>query len=153
MPKNWLTLRHAEQERTYTCTAACARIVLRFFGHDAPESHLAQLLGTTQRGTRFDDLLNLEALGFDVSITHGDLSDLRLIRVSRVPIIASVNTLHLPRHSLESRHTVVVAGASDAEVRFHDPWWQTAPDIVSTAQFERAWSVRNRLMARIRRRG
>jgi ABC-type bacteriocin/lantibiotic exporter with double-glycine peptidase domain len=147
-----LTLRHAEQERTYTCTAACARIVLRFLGHDAPESDLAELLDTTTRGTIFDDLVNIQALGFDVSITHGDLSDLRLVRASRVPIITSVNTLHLPRHSWESRHAVVVAGATDAEGCFYDPWWQRAPDTVPVAQFERAWSVRNNLMALIRRR-
>ena len=46
MPKNWLTLRHAEQERTYTCTAACARIVLRFLGQPVPQDlHEASLEG------------------------------------------------------------------------------------------------------------
>lgn len=147
MPSNWLRLPHFNQERAYTCTPACVRMVLAFFGHERSAGDLAHLLGTTPRGTLLRDLVRLEALGMHVVIGTGALDDLRRVLPAGIPMIVSVDTLHLPRHSLQGIHTVVVAGATDRDDYIHDPWWQSGPDVLPLVQFERAWRQRKNMMA------
>ncbi len=43
MPDDWLVLPHFRQERVYTCTPACVRMEIAYFGLCVPEPELILL--------------------------------------------------------------------------------------------------------------
>ncbi len=53
MPAGSLPLPHHSQEEEYSCTPACVRMVLAYYGLSLPEADVAQSLGTTTAGTPF----------------------------------------------------------------------------------------------------
>lgn len=49
MPSSLLNVPHFQQEHEYSCVAACARMVLAYFGDVRDEADLRSLLGTRAR--------------------------------------------------------------------------------------------------------
>ena len=54
-----LAVPHFRQAQEFTCVAACARMVLAYYGRPLSEAEIAELLGTDETGTRFRDLTSL----------------------------------------------------------------------------------------------
>lgn len=125
-------------------------MVLAFFGHDVPEAEIAQLLGTDDTGTKFDDIVSAGSLGFQVTISKGSLADLQIVYSSGIPLIVAVHTLHLPNYPAPGgKHSLVVAGATRGRVCVYDPDRTKAPEFIGATQFERAWKARQSLTASI----
>jgi ABC-type bacteriocin/lantibiotic exporter with double-glycine peptidase domain len=155
--KSFLELPHIRQEDTATCTAACVRMVLAFFGREVAESEIGLLLGTTPQGTSFASLIRVEQLGFQVTLGTGTVADLRAVTDRGIPLITAVHTSQLPAYPLPPwvPHCVVVAGASRSHVAVYDPGSDRTPtpDLVPLPGFEAAWRARRYLMASLTPRG
>lgn len=143
MPGNYLALPHLSQEQPFTCTPACVRMVLAYHGRDLPERDIALRLDTDDTGTRFRNIANVASLGCRVHFGTGTLADLQAVSGSGMPLIARIKTMHLPRYPLPPwvRHSVVVVGATAAEVYIHDPAQHTGPDVVPAHNFDAAWQA------------
>ncbi len=124
--------------------------MLSYFGTDAAEHDLIQLLGTTEEGTLLSQVANVAALGFQVNVTRGTLIDLVTIKTSGVPLVATVEAGCLPTHRLAGPHTGVVAGATDPDVWIYDPLRHAGPDAIPAEDFDTAWVLRKRRLATIR---
>lgn len=153
MPHERLSLPHHKQERDYTCTAACVRMVLAFHGLAIDEEEVAALLGTTVLGTEFRRLDEVERLGFTVSLFKGTLEDLRHLTADGSPCIVRVKTCHLKHYPLPPwvRHSLVVVGVTDRVVYYHDPAQDDEPASAAVANFEKAWQAGQCAVAVIKR--
>ncbi len=149
MPNAWLALPHHRQEREYTCTPACVRMVLAFFGRHLEEDDLALLFGSHWlRGTDFKHIARVEGLGSLATIRAGSYDDLKAVAERRIPLVVGIDTRELPDypHALGA-HSVVVVGATDVEVMFHDPLDSAGPSHHAAARFDPAWRKRGYRLA------
>ena len=62
-----LSVPHYKQEWSYSCVAACVRMVLAHYGQLRTEEEIRQLLGTGPHGTRARAILQVAPLGFTSS--------------------------------------------------------------------------------------
>ena len=138
---------HFEQELDYSCLAACARMVLAFFGTGRSEAQLRALLKTRAGGTSPVNLmLHLPTLGFTADVRTGSQSDLRQQIEAGCPCIVHVWTPPLPHWNAEAIHALVVTDISEESVSVHDPALSTGPTIIPLPAFLRAWAAVNYLM-------
>lgn len=139
MPNVSLSVPHFKQEFHYSCIPACARMVLAYFGSQHTEVELRTLMRTDPNGTPVRRLTDLTSLGFDVAFATTDIGGLVTYLASGVPPIALLATAELPYWSLACDHVAVVVGVDDTWVYLNDPYFDTAPQRVSHADFLRAW--------------
>src|SRR5688572_22367671 len=150
VPDFWLPVPHLRQESKNTCTPACIRMVLCYFGVEISESEIARLVLTDGFGTLFDDVIRVAKLGFDVTLGNGSRSDLLRIGATKVPLIASVHSFWLPNYGPPGGpHCVVIAGATSTEVAVFDPDRSPAPTLMPFAAFVQAWEKRKFRYAQI----
>lgn len=148
MPARWLALPHHRQETPYTCTPACVRMVLEFFGLNLQEAEITRLLETDGSGTVLGRIANVEPLGFAVSVGPGTFVDIQAAFAEGLPVIAPVKTLLLPNNGPpDCSHCVVVAGATRAKVAICDPEQNSAPDVLPATVFQAAWKQKQNRMA------
>jgi len=71
--KIYLEIPHYHQEFESSCLAACARMILKYWGKNFSEKDLRKLLKTKPTGTSPINIYNISSLGFDValSLKHG----------------------------------------------------------------------------------
>jgi ABC-type bacteriocin/lantibiotic exporter with double-glycine peptidase domain len=152
VPDYWLALPHHEQEREYTCTPACVRMVLAFFDRHVQEDELALLFASHWlRGTDFNHITRVDALGFHATIRPGIYDDLQAVAIRRVPVLVGIDTSELANYAHgPGAHSVVVVGATDTEVSFHDPLDSAGPRHHLAAGFEVAWRKRGYRLAILR---
>ena len=78
-------------------------------------------------------------LGLSIYYGTGTPEDLNAHIVRGLPCIVFVNTAYLSYWPEATRHNVVVVGLDDENVYLNDPFFETAPQHVSRAEFELAW--------------
>ena len=151
MRRPWLPLPHHRQEREYTCTPACVRMVLDFFGQSMQEEDIARLLETNENGTVFSRIRNVEPLGFDASVSQGTYQDIQQHFAQGLPVIVPVDTFFLTTYGpVHSPHSVVVVGATRTRTAIADPYKNGAPDVIPAVSFQAAWREGRHRMAVLR---
>ena len=140
MPDASLNVPHFKQEFEYPCFAAAARMVLAFFGRQHTEAELRAAMNTNSGGTRARDFLGLATVGVEVSFVTADLTGLVAFLTSGQPPIALLDTTSLPYWQKICNHVAVVVGVDDSWVYLNDPYFDTAPQRVSHADFLLSWS-------------
>ena len=134
-----LPIRHVKQRQSGDCLAACAAMVLGYFGISVPYDYLLELLQVSWFGAMSSNVRNLEKLGLTVIFKQGDLTELYNHLSHDRPCVAFVQTGELPYWNENLAHAVVVSGLDDNSVYLNDPVVDGAPILVSRGDFELAW--------------
>ena len=111
--------RHYRQERSVSCVAASARMVLSFFGIELEEEHLRRILKTKSYGTNVANLLvlNDEGLGVRVPLCFLSMSQLAgFIAEKGVPCMVVLDTEWLNYWEVGCLHMVVVVGFDEEHI-------------------------------------
>ncbi len=133
---------HFQQEREYSCLAACVRMVLAFHGDYRSEDDLRRLLKTRVAGTSPANLmLNLPGIGFDVSVFDGFQTILRQHVSEGTPCIVHLWTEPLPYWQDAVVHAVVVTDITEDTVVLNDPVQATPAIPVPLDAFLQAWAA------------
>lgn len=142
-----LSVPHYKQEYTYSCLAACVRMVLAYYGRACAEDELRRLLGTSPHGTSARDIQRIAALGFDIPLRFTNLGELGTALTAGTPPIVFVNTGPLDYWSVDCAHVLVVVGLNLATVSVNDPMLDSGPQPTSLSGFQLAWAANRRLAA------
>jgi ABC-type bacteriocin/lantibiotic exporter with double-glycine peptidase domain len=145
-----LSVPHFKQEQGASCTAACARMVLAYYGHNHSEDELRQLLGTGPRGTPARNVQRLAALGFEVEVKFSNAAELAAALLAGVPPLVYLNTGSLDYWSTDCAHIAVLVGVELTAVALNDPYFDAAPQKTSLPGFLTAWAANAFLAAFIR---
>ncbi|HID62188.1 MAG TPA: hypothetical protein EYP49_05535 [Anaerolineae bacterium] len=137
-----IPLPHYPQSAEGLCLAACARMVLAYWGTTTSEEELTELLGIKNWGAPASAIQRLPRFSqreWDVDYGCGTLEDLRQWLQNRMPVIVFVRTGFLEHWTTDVGHAVVVVGVTDEGVYIHDPAMTEAPTALSITGFEAAW--------------
>lgn len=145
-----LSVPHFKQEHGFSCTAACVRMVLAYYGHTHSEDELRQLLGTGPRGTPARNIRHVAALGFDVEVRFSTLAELATALLAGTPPIVYLDTGSLDYWSVHCPHVAVLVGVETAAVSLNDPFFDSSPQRTSLTGFQQAWAANGFLAAFIR---
>jgi ABC-type bacteriocin/lantibiotic exporter with double-glycine peptidase domain len=140
MPKDYLSVPHHRQSHDGACLPTCVLMVLSYFGFDATETQLAQLMRTRSIGTPARNVRYLNTLGFNTNFGPTTLSQLHENLLNGLPSIVFVSTDALPYHDEAGFHAVVVVGLTEEKVYLNDPASDIVPQIVPIEHFMLAWS-------------
>jgi ABC-type bacteriocin/lantibiotic exporter with double-glycine peptidase domain len=150
-----LAIPHFMQEKSYSCVAACVRMLLDYYGINASEDEVRRLLGTKVTGTRFANVartvswwnLNLELGAFNISQLQAGIT-------SGVAPIVFVQTGLLDYWAgIDVPHAVILTNIDDSAsiVEVNDPSF-LAPQQTSITIFDGAWQQTGYLAAFLRHR-
>jgi len=140
MPGVLLPAPHFEQSRDGTCLPACARMVLAYWGRQATEVEIADLLGAQVFGTAISNVARLTRLGYAIQHSHFDLDRLHRELDDRIPVIVRLWTGFLDYWAVETSHVAVVVGIDDDCVYLNDPAFPDHPQRVAVNSFLAAWA-------------
>ena len=87
-----LNVPHFRQEQGASCTAACVRMVLAYYGRTHSEDELRQLLGTGPRGTPARNVEHLASLGLDVEVKFANTAELATALLAGTPPLVFLET-------------------------------------------------------------
>lgn len=87
-----LAVSHVVQEESAGCLAACAQMVLDYYGVQRSQTELNQLFETTSAGTPRSRLLRLERYGLRVTLKFGSELTISQTIDQNCPLIAFVRT-------------------------------------------------------------
>lgn len=150
MPLVSLSVPHHKQEQSWSCLAACVRMLLAYHGHSCSEDDLRQLLDTGPEGTLARGVLRVSALGFDVQVKPCSLADLSAALLAGTPPVVYLDTGFLDYWSTDCPHVAVLVGLDLTTVFLNDPYFDTAPQQTSLTGFQSAWAANEYLAAFIR---
>jgi len=150
MPSNWLNVPHFQQELDHSCVAACARMVLAYYGYVRTEADLRSLLDTRPTGTRAGNLMRLSGDGFEVHLRSSNLMELRNALAGAQPPILFLKTGPLEYWRVDIFHTVVLVGLDPLIVALNDSYFTMAPQTTSMQSIEKAWAQTSQFSAFIR---
>jgi len=150
-----LPIPHFEQEKTYSCVAACVRMVLNYYGVNASEDGIRRLLGTKLTGTRFVNLARAVPW-WDLNLELGEFNFQQLntfITSKEAPIIFLKTGLLDYWNGLDVAHAVVLTNidAKTLTVEVNDPFF-TGPQRTSVDILKAAWVPTGNLAAILRQR-
>jgi ABC-type bacteriocin/lantibiotic exporter with double-glycine peptidase domain len=150
MPKSYIPVPHLPQELDYSCTPACVRMVLAFYGQQVTESQLRALFKARPSGASLVNvLLRLPELGYTASVYSASLFELERNIEKGIPCIVQVWTEHLSYWQSAWMHDLVVVGIEGDAMLVNDPAFPDAPKAVAKSEFERAWAAADRLLIQI----
>jgi ABC-type bacteriocin/lantibiotic exporter with double-glycine peptidase domain len=152
LPIASLNVPHFKQEQVTSCTAACARMVLAYYGHIHAEDELRQLLGTGPHGTVARNIERLRSLGYDVEVKFSNALELATALLAGTPPIVYMHTGSLDYWPVPCFHVTVLVGMDLTAVSLNDPFFDSAPQKVPLASFHQAWAATDFLAAFIRSR-
>lgn len=138
-----LNVVHYKQELPYSCMAACARMVLAHHGRICTEGQLRQHLGTMPGGTIVGNLYLLQSLGYRVRIEASTLAELGASLTAGIPPLVFLETDFLGYWSSSCHHVAVLVGLDLTSVLLNNPYFDTAPQQPSLAEFQAAWMADN----------
>ncbi len=150
MPAILLKVTHQKQRRPSDCLAACAAMVLDALLRPEPYDNLVGLLDIVPDiGAPASNILRLSNLVSGVVYASGSLDDITQYLKENLPCIAFVHTLKLGYWIENTRHAVVVMGIDETseQVYLDDPFFDTAPQVVSYLEFQLAWEEMGNLYA------
>ncbi len=136
-----LSVPHYKQEQGASCTAACVRMVLAYYGRTHSEDELRQLLGTGPRGTPARNVKHLAALGLEVEVKFSNAAELAAALLAGTPPLVYLDTGSLDYWSIDCAHVAVLVGMELATVSLNDPFFDSAPQKASLAGFYQAWAA------------
>ncbi len=84
-----LNVPHFKQEFPFSCLAACARMILAFYGVLHTEEEIRRQLGTGPHGTPARSLFLLQSLGFEVRIEESKLKELEDSLAAGIPPLST----------------------------------------------------------------
>jgi ABC-type bacteriocin/lantibiotic exporter with double-glycine peptidase domain len=149
-----LPVPHVQQHEYGECLAACAAMVLGYFGVTVAYRRLLKLLQIEpDLGTPAYNIRRLEQIGFTVGYQQGVLAELHDHLTNNHPCIAMVNTQELPYWSEAVQHAVVVVGLDANDIYLNDPAFSNSPFQVSHGDFELAWLEQDEFYAVVSPRG
>jgi ABC-type bacteriocin/lantibiotic exporter with double-glycine peptidase domain len=126
-------------------------MVLDYLGVTVEAERLRRLLGTTEQGTPFFNLVRLETLGLFITAgTEGDLSIFDHFIELGLPVIVGVSTFGWQHWAGEVvSHAVVVVGIDHERsvIYLNDPAFADAPIEMSFTEFEIGWEEQYRSYA------
>ena len=136
-----LDVPHIQQKRDGECLAACAAMVLQYYGQPRRYWRLRNILKIRRNvGTPFSSIKNLERIGISVAVQqYGTIEALYQATTLGWPVIASVQTGQLGYWDSDVRHAVVVVGLDPNSVYINDPQLETGPRQVAIGDFDLAW--------------
>jgi ABC-type bacteriocin/lantibiotic exporter with double-glycine peptidase domain len=139
MPKPLLRVPHSPQEEPAGCLAACAQMVLAYYGITKSQATLNRLFGLTAIGTPYSTITRLAALGAHVTLQCGDEKVLRSTLDKSQPLIVFLRTGELSYWHGDTSHAVVVIGYDDEKIYLNDPAFASAPAEATWGEFLLAW--------------
>lgn len=135
----WLRVSHRQQRQQADCLAACAAMVLEYFGVSFRYEQLLPLLHIRSHGTTFSALRALTGLGVSVRIDSGEIANLQGYLIDGIPPIVFVNTGLLSYWTSQTGHALVVTGIDEQSVIVHDPAIREPNKHIPIVEFEMAW--------------
>jgi ABC-type bacteriocin/lantibiotic exporter with double-glycine peptidase domain len=136
-----LCVPHYKQEQGASCTPACVRMVLAYYGSIHAEDELRQLLQTGPRGTPARNAASVASLGFEVEVRFSNTVELMGALLAGTPPIVYVDTQYLDYWSVGCAHVAVLVGMDVGGVSLNDPAFDSAPQKASLASFLQAWAA------------
>lgn len=135
-----LAVPHQMQAGPSDCLAACAAMVLDYFGKTTSYAKLLHLLGIGPIGAPRRNILNLSRLrGVTVAYREATLPIAAQYLQAGLPVIAFVDTGELDYWSSTTNHALVLVGIEKDEILIHDPAVKDAPVRVPIGEFDLAW--------------
>lgn len=136
-----LPVSHQPQQQQADCLAACAMMVLNYYGIQAKYADLLKELKIQSFGTSFDQLMSLVgAYRVSVDVGEGDWGMVEANIQAGSPVIAAVDTAQLQSYWQDkTSHALVIVGLDEANVYVNDPELTEGPKMISRAEFELAW--------------
>ncbi len=126
------------QERPYSCTVACLRMLLAYHGVEIDEATLRRKCKTQELGTYAEDVLVCaREFGFTATIEHLSLEQLRLLIDHSVFPIIYINMF--PTSQIPYVHTVIVEDCRADRLLLVDP--NIGPWEIRVADFLEAWEI------------
>ena len=126
------------QERPYSCTVACLRILLAHHGTNIDEATLRQKCKTREFGTYARDIVACaHEFGFTATIEHLTIEQLQLLIDQGVFPIVYINMF--PTSQTPYVHTVIVENYDADHLLLIDP--NTGPWEIRVADFLEAWQI------------
>lgn len=142
---------HFEQERDYSCLAACVRMVLAYYNDIRTEQEIRVLLKTRPGGTSpAQVMMRLPDWGYDAFVQSSSQPILREYLAAGLPVIVHVLTSPLANWNYEVIHAFVITDLNEQFVSVNDPASSSAPTIIPLEAFLRAWSATDYLTIVIR---
>jgi ABC-type bacteriocin/lantibiotic exporter with double-glycine peptidase domain len=123
--------------------AACAAMVLSFWGREISYNSLLRLLRVQPYGAPAGNIRLLSNLGVGVTYSATNLVGLQSLLDQGYPVIVFVRTGELPYWSYTTDHAIVVVGHDESHVYVNDPDRSSAPIAVPAGDFELAWLERD----------
>ena len=143
-----LAVSHQQQSQQSDCLAACSAMILDYLQIPYNYAQLVQQLQIQPFGTWFRNLSALESYGLSVLIGLGEIETLQRHLESGLPSIVYVDTEYLVSYWKEAtNHAVVVSGIEDDLIYLNDPFFPTAPQVISLDEFLPAWIEQKQLYA------
>ena len=129
-----------QQQRSYTCGAACLRMVMEFFGIEANENELAEAMGTDRYGTTCSSIHSAaRQCGIEARLVQEVTYDEAVEEIADgSPIVALLDPSVLYRAWLGFGHFVVVTAVENQTVTYNNPALGIALQ-VPAAHFWAAW--------------
>ena len=136
-----LSVPYHPQKTDGYCLAACAQMMLRYWGIAADQEHLAQQLGVEPGvGAPAERIKRLASRDIQVIYDSGQWKILQERLTRNTPVIAMIQAGELtPWQGDYFQHAVVVVGYDDSQVWLLDPALQSEPVVVSIDEFILAW--------------
>lgn len=135
-----ISLPHYTQSSDGLCLAACARMVLAYWGESVSEEEVVALLGIRAWGVAASAIERLSQWGWCVDYGHGKPLNLAQWLERDIPVIVFIRTDFLLYWETDVGHALVVVGTSDEHVLVHDPVTEDGPLSISPIAFEAAWT-------------
>lgn len=148
-----LPVPHVPQRQPGECLAACAAMMLTYWGISTRYDRLLSLLRVRSGiGAPAFNIRELDKLGVIVIYEQGTLAILHEHLMNNRPCLALVQTNELSYWDEPSLHAVVVIGLDDDYIYLNDPAFVKAPLQVPQGDFDLAWLARDEFYAVIIRR-
>ena len=140
-----LSLPHKRQIADGYCLAACAEMVLAYWGVAIAQESLANLLGIIAHlGAPASRIMRLEAHGMKVACGVGEWELLHHWLKKQVPLVTAIQAGELAHWQGDSfQHAIVVVGVDETAVYLLDPASEIAPLRVDLDEFLLAWGEMN----------
>lgn len=135
-----ISLPYYPQSAEGFCLAACARMMLAYWGTIKSEQEIAKVLALKEWGAPASAIERLAQWGWRVEYGQGTLESLQQWVQGQQPVIAFVRTGFLENWAADVGHAVIVVGVASEHVYIHDPALSKAPTTVSIISFEAAWT-------------
>ena len=137
---SWLKVPHQKQADPGWCLPACVAMVAAYWQRPLAQIDIARWLGTGRIGTPASRIQRLSQHGIDVVYRTGSLADLAARLAEQTPCILFVRTGELPYWTIDTPHSIVLAGLVSEQAILLDPAMDSAPQYVSQGNLMLAWS-------------